>query len=102
MGFSTNAHLFYGVNIEIPEGVEWDTLVDDTESGIKMIAYGSEGNSMYAVAIHASVATVELDAPSYAVMTESSIAWPMRVRAFCEKHGLTYTPAAWRMAVERF
>ena len=102
MSFSTKAHLFYGVNIDLPESADWDTLDDDTADGIQMIAYGSDGNSMYAVAIHASVATVELDATSYAITTESNVAWPSRVRAFCEKHGLTYAPAAWRLAVERF
>ncbi len=102
MGFCTKAHLFYGVRIEIPEGVEWETLDDDTEGGIEMIAYGSDGDSMYAVAIADSVQTAELDALAPGVSTESKPEWDKTVLRFCEKHGLTGHEPVWLLAVERF
>jgi hypothetical protein len=102
MSFSTKARLFYGVNIEIPDGVEWETLDDDTNDGIKMIHYGSDGDSMYAVAVADSVATVKLDAVAPAVSTDAHASWRASVERFCEKHGLTCNLPAWRLAVERF
>lgn len=102
MSFSTKAHVFFGINIDLPESVEWSMLDGDTKDGIKMIHYGSDGDSMYAAAIAASVTTVDLDASADTVITESNVDWPMRLRAFCQRHKLTYTPAAWRLAVERF
>lgn len=102
MSFSTKAHLFYGVNIEIPEGVEWDTLASDIYGGIKMIHYGSDGDSMYAVAIAESVTTVDLDAPAPPVATATHKEWFAKVRTFCIKHGLGRPSPEWRLAVERF
>jgi len=102
MSFSTKAHLFYGVNIEIPEGVQWETLDNDTKGGIKMIAYGSDGDSMYAAAVADSVKTVELDQPAAVVNSIAEFEWSEMVRDFCEKHGLTCDTVAWRLAVERF
>lgn len=102
MSYSTNAYLFFGVTIDLPESVEWETLDDDTSDGIKIIRYCSDGDSMYTVAIHASVASVDLDGVAYAVTTESNVAWPARVKAFCGKHGLTCGAPMWRMCVSRF
>ncbi len=102
MNFSTKAHLFFGVNIEIPKGVEWETLDDDDKGSIKMIAYGSDGDSMYAVAIAESVTTVELDSIATPVRSSFGFNWTHTVEGFCEKHGLTGDVPAWRLAVERF
>ncbi len=102
MGFSTKAHLLFGVTIEIPEGVEWGTLDSDDENGIKMIAYGSDGYSRYAVAVEDSITTADLDSLASEVTTDVDVAWPGMVRRFCEKHGLGCAAPTWRLAVKRF
>lgn len=102
MSFSTKAHMFFGVTVDLPESVEWSTLDDDDKGGIKMIHYGSDGDSMYAVAVAESVETVELDSPARAVATGFKDTWAAMVLAFCERHGIEPNAPAWRLAVERF
>ena len=102
MSFS-KAHLFYGVSVDIPEGVKWSMLDDDDKGGIKMIDYGSDGDNLYAVAVAESVTKAELGQPAPIVAVAFNVGWPAMVRVFCKKHGLAGDGSpAWRLAVERF
>lgn len=68
-----------------------------------MIHYGSDGDSMYAVAVAASVTTSDLDQPAPVVEVKSDPKWAPMVRAFCKKHGLAGDGSpTWRLSVERF
>lgn len=102
MSYSTKAHLFFGADVSLPEGVEWDTIDRDTEYGIRVIRYGSDGDSMYAVAIAESVKTSHLDSMALVVSAESNIDWPRRILAFCKKRDARGDAPSWLLAVERF
>ena len=102
MSFSTHAYLFFGAEVTIPDGVDWDVLDADTAYGIKMIHYGSDGDSMYAVAIKESVRTSVLDSPALSVSIDTGVDWPKRLRALCKKHKLAIPALSWLLAVSRF
>jgi hypothetical protein len=102
MSYSTSAYLFFGVSVDLPEDADWDMIDGDDKDGIKMIHYGSDGDSMYAVAIAVSITAVDLGQSAPEVEIEFNSAWAPIVRSFCKKHGLVCQPPHWRLAVSRF